>query len=230
VATCGVVDLYEALYTTRAMRRVRPDPIPQDAQARILDAAIRAPSGGNAQAWRFLLVDDRATKERLGPLYRESIAELWATAYRERVAAARATPGSASSAQTLQIVRSAQYLADHFEQTPLLLFAFAPGESSGGSIFPAVWSAMLAARGEGIGSAFTTVLGAFRAQETRAVLGVPPDNGWVNICCVSFGYPVGRWAVAQRTPVDEVVFRNQGGTPLGQQIPGPLWPRDKGDA
>src|SRR5271155_756112 len=114
------MDVYEALYTTRAMRRVRPDPIPQDAQARILDAAIRAPSGGNAQAWRFLLVDDRATKERLGPLYRESIAE------------------------TLQIVRSAQYLADHFEQTPLLLFAFAPGESSGGSIFPAVWSAMLA--------------------------------------------------------------------------------------
>ena len=89
---------------------------------------------------------------------------------------------------------------------------------------------MLAARGEGIGSALTTVLGAFRAQETRAVLGVPPDNGWVNICCVSFGYPVGRWAVAQRTPVDEVVFRNQWGTPLGQQIPGPLWPRDKGDA
>ncbi len=67
MATCVVVDLYEALYTTRAMRRVRPDPIPQDAQARILDAAIRAPSGGNAQAWRFLLVDDRATKERLGP-------------------------------------------------------------------------------------------------------------------------------------------------------------------
>ena len=53
------MDLHEALYTTRAMRRVRPDPIPEDVQMRIMDAAIRAPSGGNAQNWRFLLVDDR---------------------------------------------------------------------------------------------------------------------------------------------------------------------------
>ena len=53
------VDVYEALYTTRAMRRVKPDPIPVEVQERILDAAIRAPSGGNSQTWRFLLVDDR---------------------------------------------------------------------------------------------------------------------------------------------------------------------------
>ena len=61
------MDLYEALYTTRAMRRVRPDPVPTDVQARILDAAIRAPSGGNQQNWRFLLVDDPVVKARLGP-------------------------------------------------------------------------------------------------------------------------------------------------------------------
>ena len=52
------MDVYEALYTTRAMRRVKPDPIPMDVQAKILDAAIRAPSGGNMQSWRFMLVDD----------------------------------------------------------------------------------------------------------------------------------------------------------------------------
>ena len=225
MATCGVVDLYEALYTTRAMRRVRPDPIPADAQTRILDAAIRAPSGGNAQAWRFLLVDDGATKERLGPLYRESLAELWAGTYRDRLAAARAAPGSASGGETLRMVRSAQYLADHFEDVPLFLFAFARGDSSGGSIFPAVWSAMLAARGEGIGSALTTVLSAFRGPETRAALGVPPDNGWANVCCVSFGYPTGHWAVAQRAPVHEIAFRNQWGTPVGYEVTGPLWPR-----
>jgi len=62
------MDVREALYTTRAMRRVKPDPIPADVQARILDAAIRAPSGGNAQSWRFLLVDDPAVKARLAPL------------------------------------------------------------------------------------------------------------------------------------------------------------------
>ena len=64
------VDVYEALYTTRAMRRVRPDPIPMDVQARILDAAVRAPSGGNAQTWRFLLVDDPEVKAQIGPIYR----------------------------------------------------------------------------------------------------------------------------------------------------------------
>ena len=74
------VDLYEALYTTRAMRRVKPDQVPADVQALILDAAIRAPSGGNAQNWRFLLVDDPGIKAGLGPLYRESLAELWLTA------------------------------------------------------------------------------------------------------------------------------------------------------
>ncbi len=65
------MDVYEALYTTRAMRRVRPDPIPEAVQARILDAAIRAPTGGNAQGWRFLLVDDPEIKGQLGPLYRD---------------------------------------------------------------------------------------------------------------------------------------------------------------
>src|SRR3984885_13651998 len=83
------MDIYEALYTTRAMRRVRPDPIPLESQARILDAAIRAPSGGNTQNWRFLLVDDPAVRASLGPLYRDSLAQLWATAYKDLIAAAQ---------------------------------------------------------------------------------------------------------------------------------------------
>jgi nitroreductase len=217
------VDLYEALYTTRAMRRVKPDPIPADAQARILDAAIRAPSGGNTQHWRFLLVDDPGVKGQLGPLYRESLARLWATGYKERLDNARAAPDSPESAQTLSIVKSAQYLADHFEEVPLFLFAFTGNDPSGGSIFPAVWSAMLAARGLGIGSALTSVLGAFRAAETLAVLGVPPEKGWLNACCVSFGYPTGRWGTAERIPAHEVTFHNRWGTPLPQQIPTPRW-------
>jgi nitroreductase len=62
------MDIREALYTTRAMRRVKPDPIPMDVQARIMDAAVRAPSGGNTQNWRFLLVDDPEVKSKLGPI------------------------------------------------------------------------------------------------------------------------------------------------------------------
>lgn len=218
------VDVYEALYTTRAMRRVRPDPVPPDAQARILDAAIRAPSGGNAQNWRFLLVDDPQVKARLGPLYRDAISRLWGTVYAEQLERARATPDDPASAATLRTTASAQHLADHFEQVPLFLLAFAQGEmTGGGSIFPAVWSAQLAARAEGIGSALTTVLGAFHGPEAMRILGVPEDKGWAMACCVSFGYPAGRWGVAPRRPVHEVAYRNSWGTDIGFSVPEPLW-------
>jgi nitroreductase len=218
------VDVYEALYTTRAMRRVRPDPIPYPVQARILDAAIRAPSGGNTQGWRFILVDDPAVKAELGPLYRESLSMLWVTVYRERLEQARANPEDAASAEMLRIVASAQHLADHFEEVPLFLIAFSLGDRSGGSIFPAVWSAQLAARAEGVGSALTSVLGAFRGAQALEVLGVPADDGWTMACCVSFGYPTGRWGVAARRPVREVAYRNTWGAELDLDIPGPLWP------
>jgi nitroreductase len=218
------MDVYEALYTTRAMRRVRPDPIPLDVQARLLDAAVRAPSGGNSQNWRFLLLDDPEVKARIGPLYRDSITTLWATFYKDRIAAAEADPTSADGGQTLRVVRSAQHLADHFEEVPLYLFAFVQHDPSGGSIFPAVWSAQLAARAEGIGSSLTTVLGAFHPAEALEILGVPSTEGWLMACCVSFGYPTGRWGVAPRRSPNEVSFRNRWGTNVGFQVTAPLWP------
>ncbi len=216
------MDVYEALYTTRAMRRVRPDPIPLDAQARILDAAIRAPSGGNMQNWRFVYVDDPAVKARLGPIYRACLEQLWATIYRERLAIANADPADPEHAQLLRIQRSAQHLADHFEEYPLLLFSFAQHDSSGGSIHPAAWSACLAARAEGIGASWTSVF-VFRLEEVLAVLGVPKDEGWVFASCICFGYPTGRWDVAPRRPVHEVAFRNHWGGALGFEVPEPLW-------
>jgi nitroreductase len=218
------MDVREALYTTRAMRRVRPDPIPREIQARILDAAIRAPSGGNAQNWRFILVDDPEVKAKLGPLYRDSISTLWATGYADRLASARSSPQDPDSASMLRVQSSAQHLADHFEQVPLFLLAFTRSDASGGSIFPAVWSAQLAARAEGVGSALTTVLGTFHGAEAMQILAVPPDRGWVMACCVSFGYPAGRWAVAARRPAHEVAYRNRWGSDLGVHIPEPLWP------
>lgn len=217
------MELREALYTTRAMRRVSDRPIPQDVQARILDAAVRAPSGGNAQNWRFLIVDDPAVKAAIGPIYRECMDLLWAGFYAPQIAAAEADPESEESKQFFRVKRSAQHLADHFEGYPLLLFGFAQHDPTGGSIYPAIWNAMLAARGEGVGAALTSVLW-FKLDETLAALGVPTDEGWNMAACVTFGYPTGRWDVAARTPVEQVAYRNQWGEPLGFEVNGPLWP------
>jgi nitroreductase len=217
------MDVYEALYTTRAMRRVKPDPIPADVQARILDAAVRAPSGGNAQGWRFLLVDDAALRAQLGVIYRDCLDTLWAGVYADRIAAALSDPESADSRQMLRIRASADHLGDHFAAVPLLMFGFVQHDPSGGSIFPAVWSAQLAARAEGVGSSLTSVL-IFRAAEVLGLLGVPTDQGWLMACCVTFGYPTGRWGVAARRPVHEVAFRNRWGDDLGFRVDEPLWP------
>ena len=216
------MELTEALYTTRAMRRVKPDPIPDDIQQRIIDAAVRAPSGGNTQGWRFLLVDDGDVIGRIAPLYRQSIDFLWEHIYNERIAAAEADPEAPESKQMLAIQRSVEWAADNFAEYPLLLFAFTHGSDNGGSIFPAVWSAMLAARAEGVGSSLTSIL-VVKAAEVTEILGVPADEGWNMSCCVPMGYPLGRWGVAKRQPAHEVTFRNQWGNPTGWDLTTPLW-------
>lgn len=132
------MDVFEALYTTRAMRRVRPDPVPSDVQASILDAAIRAPTGGNAQNWRFLLVDDAEVIARLAPLYKAGIDSLWVTLYADRVAWAAEDPDDPERQAFLRVQRSAQWAADNFTTYPLLLFGFAQHDPTGGSIYPAV--------------------------------------------------------------------------------------------
>jgi nitroreductase len=216
------MDVSEALYTTRAMRRVTTDPIPVEVQKKILDAAIRAPSGGNQQNWRFLLIDSPETKAKIGPIYRECLGNLWKTYYAPLIAAAAADPDNPESKQFVRVRNSAQHLADHFEDYPLLLFGFSQSDTSGSSIFPAIWNAQLAARAEGVGSALTSVL-MFAKDATHAALGVPTDAGWVMNCCVTFGYPTGKWGVAARRPVHEVSYYNQWGEPLPFTIPAPLW-------
>jgi nitroreductase len=91
------MDVYEALYPSRMMWRMRPDPIPLATQARILDAAIRAPNGGNTQRWHFLVVEDQGLKRKFGQLYRRAS----------------------------DLEQTSSYMADHFEEIPLLLFVFA---------------------------------------------------------------------------------------------------------
>src|SRR5207244_4160472 len=111
------MDIYEALYTTRAMRRLKPDPIPYDAQARILDAAIRAPHVG--EGWRFLLVDDPQIKSQLASLYLQGF---------ERMVGAQLGEGLAdllkADTPMARTVRSGVHLAHHFAEVPLLLIGF----------------------------------------------------------------------------------------------------------
>ncbi len=218
------MELHEALYTTRAMRRVLPDPIPLDIQAKILDAAVRAPSGGNQQNWRFLLLDDPAKKAALAPFYQHAMGQLWDSVYKTQLATAHADPDNPESQQFFRVQHSAQWLADNFTQVPLFLFPFSQHDPSGGSIYPAVWNSMLAARGEGIGSCLTALLQFFHPAETLEILGVPADEGWILSATVSFGYPTGRWGVAARHPVDQVSYRNTWGHDVGFSVPEPLWP------
>ncbi|OBI32428.1 nitroreductase [Mycobacterium sp. E1386] len=223
------MDIYEALYTTRTMRRMRPDPVPLDTQVRILDAAIRAPSGGNTQRWHFLVVDEPALKHALGELYRRAN-EIEHEEFRAGRMAVQA-PGRdrAVYADTLrQVIRSGDYLADHFDEVPLLLFVFAIDDHGGANIFPAIWSALLAARAEGVGGAMTTLLRYF-PDEVNDILGVPADQGWTMSAMVALGYPLGRWGVAtNRYPVHEVSSRNHWDAPFGAEVPQPLWPKRDG--
>ena len=208
------MNLHDALYTTRAMRRLRPDPVPLDAQARILDAAIRAPT--IMEQWRFILVDDRDLMSAIAALYRTA-SDQFLTRQGMTREQMRSLPGAIGRAG-----RSATDLADHFANVPLLLIGFGRSRDGAG-IYPALWSAMLAARAEGIGSTMTTVLAGDVAPEVHALLGVPEHEGWVLHGAVPMGYPLGPWGLARRLPVEQVVGRNRWDGPAGFTAPEPLW-------
>src|SRR5690242_11409466 len=118
------MDVYEALYTTRMMRRMRPDPISIESQCRILDAAIRAPNGGNTQRWHFVVVDDAAVKERVQALYRSAREQEWAdmASGHVGVSADDGTPRRERALRRLK--RSGDAFTEHLADVPLLVFVF----------------------------------------------------------------------------------------------------------
>ncbi len=213
------MDIYEALYTTRAMRRLKLDPVPHEVQARILDAAIRAPHIG--EGWRFLLIDDREKMAQLAGLYRqawERLMEQWGVNF-DALMQTHTPEGRAA--------RSGTYLARNFQDVPLLLIGFSRTREGSG-IYPALWGAMLAARAQGIGSTMTTILQSFVAAEVMDLLGVPKDAGWFMHGTIPMGYPRGKWGLARRKPVHEVAARNSWQGDLGFTVPTPLWPHESG--
>ena len=209
------MDIYEAIYTTRAMRRLKPDPIPYEVQGRILDAAIRAPHIG--EGWRFILVDDPGIKSQLAPLYRKGFERMIGGTPEEVFAEVLKTDTPMS-----RTVRSGLYLVNHFAQVPLLLIGFGRTKEGAG-IYPALQNAMLAARAEGIGSTLTGFLQSYFADEVMDILGVPKDAGWYMHGVVPMGYPLGKWGVGARKPVHEVAGRNSWQGDLGFSVPEPLW-------
>ncbi len=210
------MDIYEALYTTRAMRRLKPDPIPYEVQARILDAAIRAPHIG--EGWRFILIDDAAIKAQLAPLYRQAFERLIGAPIEVLAEQMKA------DTQMGRMMRSGVHLVDHFAEVPLLLIGF--GRTKDGSgIYPALQSAMLAARAEGVGTTLTGVLQSYFADEVFEILGVPKDADWTMHGVITMGYPSGKWGVGARKPVHEVAARNSWQGDLGFTVPEPLWPK-----
>lgn len=216
------MELTEALYTTRAMRRVKPDPIPQDVIASMMDAAIRSPSGGNSQNWRWLTVTDRDTMNRIAVLYADAWRELNESFYKGKAEQAEESGDDA----TVRVMNSAQWLADNFDQVPLVVFPFHRNDPSGASIYPGVWSLMLAARGHGVGTCLTTVLGIFKHDEVCELLGVPTDKGWRNAAAVTCGYPLGRWGLAKRASAHKVTYSEQWGEDPDWVVDEPLWTND----
>ena len=191
--------LFATMYSARALRRFKPDPVPDDVLFQLMDAAIRAPSGQNAQDWRFILVRDREHKRKL-----QAWAEIPWRRYRERFATAEEIDALPRS-QRLSL-KSVEHLVHHLARTPVIVVVLGLKErhsTAGGSTFPAVQNLLLAARGMGLsGSVFNFPLS--REDALRDMLGIP-DNNEV-YCVVPLGYPTDRHGPLGRKPIRQVVY------------------------
>ncbi len=188
--------LFATLYSARALRRFKPDPVPDAVLFQMLDAAVRAPSGQNAQDWRFILVRDPGHKARM----QEWAQEPWRR-YQGRYGDISALPRS----QRLSL-RSVEHLVHHLAAAPAIIIVLGlKGRHStpGGSAFPAVQNLLLAARGLGLsGSIFNLPLG--HEAELRELLAIP-DNNQIH-CCLPIGYPTDKHGPLGRKPVKQVAY------------------------
>ncbi|MBF6600587.1 MAG: nitroreductase family protein [Dehalococcoidia bacterium] len=199
------MDFFDVIRTQRAMRRLKPDPVSDEDLWTILDAAIHAPSGGNTQGWNFVVIRDRAVKEKIGAWYLEA----WDRAYGPR------RDAMLEDAQAGRMFRSADYLANHLADVPALILAtlqnrtgFGADVSHGASIYPAVQNLMLAARALGLGTTLTT-LHRLHEQDVRELLGIPADVD--TMALIPVGHPRGRFGEPQRVPAEKVTYWDRWG-------------------
>jgi nitroreductase len=215
------IDLFEAIYTARAQRRLRPDPVPEELITRVLDAAIRAPSAGNAQNWYFVVIRDAEQRHRVGALYRK------ASDIAEAVYKARGQPAHLTDAQWQRMMTDGEHLWNHMGDAPVLLVpclcqrdlpardaldpawrAHYDGERAylnairGASIYPAVQNVILACRAFGLGTLITT--NHLRVEaEFKALLGIPDNVD--TFALMPIGWPEGRFGPLSRRPLEEVL-------------------------
>ena len=210
--------LYDAMSTLRAVRRLRADAIPDAALERVLQAATWAPTGGNMQPFRIIVVKSRA--------YLEQIQGWYQTAWSKYTAKTRPhmSAKDSNSNPMHRIVRAGDYLATHMHEAPVLLVvcfnpsamaitdakAGRPSVVGGGSVYPAVQNILLACRAEGLGCVLTTLL-CYHEPELKALLKIP--EGWGTCAHIPIGYPVakGHGSIA-RKPVEQLVFTDHWGS------------------
>lgn len=188
------MSLSEAMFTQRAIRRLRSDKPISDEQIRLmLDAASKAPSGGNSQPGRFLVIRDADKIREFGALYHEA----WWAKRRDEL-------GWTSKADIPEgsVYRFAAKLADEMPQAPLVILAFSVGGAAN-SVLPGVQNLLLAARAMGIGSVLTT-LHADVMERVYAMFQVPADVQFH--CCIPLGYPRGNFGLTQRLPTSKTTY------------------------
>ncbi len=194
------ISLFEAIHTQRAIRRFTDDPVSDEVIQRILEATVRAPSGRNTQPWRFIVIRDADTKQKIGDYYR--LACEAAGIGQEPI------PGLSK-----KVNDSVTHLAFHMGDTPVLILACyeylnedAVGTSSiltGSSMYPAVQNLLLAARALGLGTALTTVHSMFES-EIKDLLGIPANVQTAALIPLGYPSPEERFGGSRRRPVAEV--------------------------
>jgi nitroreductase len=204
-----VTDLFEVISTTRAMRRLKPDPVPDELIRKVLEAGVSAASGGNRQHWRFMVIKDRTLKEKVQHYYKRALDEVVGPRYRNS-----APPPGVTREQYDRQHNAVSYLTDHFHEAPVWIVACledgqgTPSRSSGASIYPAVQNMLLAARALGLGATLTTRHLQYE-KEVEAILGLPP--GVHSYAILPIGYPMGRFGPTRRAPLSEVVYLDRWG-------------------
>jgi len=194
--------LGEAMVTQRAIRRLKPDSVDDELILRLIELAIKAPTGSNAQNWEFIIVKDPKVKERFAHLNRQA----WRLSAPIRRLAKRPNPKNS------KIANAVQWQADHFEEIPALVVACLKGcyipfvhlsaTSYFGSIFPAVQNLLLAARAVNLGAALITIP-LWNTFAARRALGLPWN---VTPCAlIPLGWPLRHYGPTTRKPVHQVV-------------------------
>ena len=202
-------ELFHIMRTTRAMRRLKPDPVPDELIQRILQAGQWAANGGANQRWRFLVVKDRSVKEQVQKWYQKAFDEVVGPRYRN----AEPPPGSSPGRYRRQH-DAVEYLTEHYHEAPVWIVACqddgeeTPTRSAGASIYPAVQNMLLAARALGLGSTLTS-RHLRHEKEVEEILGLPP--GVHSYAILPIGYPMGNFGPVRRGPLSDVVYLDRWG-------------------